>query len=306
MTASSDCLDKVTLLMDVLPKVATESAFAVRGGTAINMFYQKMPRLSVNIDLTWLPVADRSSSLRNIDRALKRIVALIRENNSGIHAQYLKRKRTTFPRIIVNKGKTFVTIATSTVVRGTVLPSSSMMTFDSVTKYFRSMQMNVVSFEDAYSGKICAALERKYPHDLFDVMMLYNNGGLTDDLFRVLMVYAACSSQPMHKVLSPSNHIQKGLYDPHFGGLAEKRTSLESLIETGKRLHSDIASRLSGKIATFLLTLHDAEPDFGLIGFPKAAELPAIRWKIFNLKKIKNAYPEKHARQRRALEALLH
>lgn len=292
--------------MDVLPKVATESAFAVRGGTAINMFYQKMPRLSVNIDLTWLPVADRSSSLRNIDRALKRIVALIRKNNSGIYAQYLKRKRTTFPRIIVNKGKTFVTIATSTVVRGTVLPSSSMMTSDSVTKYFRSMRMNVVSFEDAYSGKICAALERKYPHDLFDVMMLYNNGGLTDDLFRVLMVYAACSSQPMHKVLSPSNHIQKELYDLHFGGLAEKKATLESLVETGKRLHSDIASRLSGKIATFLLTLHDAEPDFGLIGFPKAAELPAIRWKIFNLKKIKNAYPEKHARQRRALEELLH
>lgn len=91
--------------MDVLPKVATESAFALNGGTAINMFYQEMPRLSVNIDLTWLPVTDRSSSLRNIDRALRRIAALIRENNSGIHAQYLQRKRTVLPRIIVNKGK---------------------------------------------------------------------------------------------------------------------------------------------------------------------------------------------------------
>ena len=291
--------------MEVLPKVATESAFALNGGTAINMFYQKMPRLSANIDLTWLPVTDRSSSLRNIDRALWRIAALIRENNSGIHAQYLQRKRTVLPRIIVNKGKTFIKIATSTVTRGTVLPPSPMITSDAATKQFRSVQMNVVSFEDAYSGKICAALERKYPHDLFDVMVLYNNGGFTDGLLRVLMVYVACSSQPMHKVLSPSNCIQKELYDLRFERLTEKKAPLETLIETGQRLHSDIASRLSGKIATFLLTLHDTKPDFGLVGFPEAAELPAIRWKIFNLKKLKYANPEKHARQRKALEELL-
>jgi len=53
------------------------------------------------------------------------------------------------------------------------------------------------------------------------------------------------------------------------------------------RLHTDIRQRLTGDIAAFLLSLHDAEPDFALIGLPKAAQLPAIRWKLRNLEKLK-------------------
>ena len=59
---------------------------------------------------------------------------------------------------------------------------------------------------------------------------------------------------------------------------------------------------LAGEVADFLLSLHDAEPDFGLIGLPQAGELPAVRWKVVNLQGMKQANPEKHARQRNALE----
>ncbi len=43
---------QVQLLLDVLPEVAKEACFAMHGGTAINLFYRDMPRLSVDIDLT--------------------------------------------------------------------------------------------------------------------------------------------------------------------------------------------------------------------------------------------------------------
>ena len=50
--------DQVALLMSVIPAVAEESCFALKGGTAINLFIRDLPRLSVDIDLTYLPVAD--------------------------------------------------------------------------------------------------------------------------------------------------------------------------------------------------------------------------------------------------------
>lgn len=64
------------------------------------------------------------------------------------------------------------------------------------------------------------------------------------------------------------------------------------------------APKTSPSTATFLLSLHDAAPDFNLIGLPEAATLPAIRWKLINLERLKRDYPEKHAAQRKALETL--
>jgi predicted nucleotidyltransferase component of viral defense system len=64
---------QVALLVRILPLVAAEEVFALKGGTAINLFYRDLPRLSVDIDLTYLPVRDRSKSLsgyRQVDGGL--------------------------------------------------------------------------------------------------------------------------------------------------------------------------------------------------------------------------------------------
>ena len=70
-------IDQVRLLVQVLPHIAKEQAFALKGGTAINLFYRDMPRLSVDIDLTYLPVEDRDISLNRIDETLDRIMGAI-------------------------------------------------------------------------------------------------------------------------------------------------------------------------------------------------------------------------------------
>lgn len=46
--------DRVQLLVEILPTLAKETRFALKGGTAINLFEHDLPRLSVDIDLTWL------------------------------------------------------------------------------------------------------------------------------------------------------------------------------------------------------------------------------------------------------------
>jgi predicted nucleotidyltransferase component of viral defense system len=84
---------QVALVMRVLPFIAEEDCFALKGGTAINFFIRNMPRLSVDIDLTYLPVAPRPESLAAIDAALKRIENRIKEGTvSSISTRQVNRQ----------------------------------------------------------------------------------------------------------------------------------------------------------------------------------------------------------------------
>ena len=297
-------LAQVRLLLTVLPDVARETAFALKGGTAINLFYRDLPRLSVDVDLTWLPVADRSSSLRDIDAALDRIAAAVAGRNPRFEVRRIAGGGGGDTRVLVSDGRVQIKIETSPVARGAVYRARSMATSKAVTERFGFVEANVLAFEDLYGGKLHAALDRRHPRDLFDVKLLYENEGLTDDLFRVFMVHVASSGRPMHELLAPTTPFNEGLYDEEFAGMTREAVSREALAEIGRHLHADIRSRLRGDVAEFLLSLHDAEPDFGLIGLPEAADLPAVRWKLLNLKKLKDADPGKHAAQRGALEIL--
>ena len=207
-------------------------------------------------------------------------------------------------RVMVSDGRVQVKIETSPVMRGAVHPARRMAACERVTEQFGFAEANVLAFEDLYGGKLHAALDRQHPRDFFDVKLLYDNEGLTDGLFRTFMVYVASSNRPMHELLAPAAPPGEGLYYEEFVGMTREAVSRDALTGTRRRLHADIGSRLKGDIAAFLLSLHDAEPDFGLIGLPEAANLPAVRWKLVNLEKLKRENPDKHAVERDALEGL--
>jgi hypothetical protein len=61
---------QVQLLVRIIPLIASESCFALKGGTAINLFVRDIPRLSVDIDLVYLPMDERETALQNIRAAL--------------------------------------------------------------------------------------------------------------------------------------------------------------------------------------------------------------------------------------------
>ena len=295
--------DQARLVIDVLPYVAEQKVFALKGGTAINLFHRDLPRLSVDIDLTYLPVNDRSAALRDIGETLDRIAGRI-TGRQGYTAQRIAGGGRGETRVMVRRGGAQIKIETSPVTRGTVCPPVTMTTAPAVEEQFGFAEMRVLAFDDLYGGKLHAALDRQHPRDLFDIKLLYENEGLTEDLFRVFMVYVASSNRPMHELLSPAEPPPAEPYRAEFTGMTRDPVSTEELDETRRRLHADIRERLTGDIATFLLSLHDAEPDFGRIGFPNAANLPAVRWKVHNLKRLMGKDPEKHAAQRCALNAL--
>ena len=296
----------VRLLFHLLPDIAREGCFALKGGTAINMYYRDMPRYSVDIDLTYLPRVSWEEGLAGIDAALDGIVEAVLRRNSHFRAHRNPEGGGGGTRIVVNDGGgAGVKIETTPVMRGTVLPARRMRTSAAATEQFGMAETIVASFEDVYAGKLNAALDRQHPRDIFDVMVLYQNEGITDRLFRVFLTYLAGSRRPLHELLAPACRMDEAIFDAEFKGMARNPVPFSELVDTHVRLTGDIQARLTGDIAAFLLSLHDAEPDFSLLGLPDAANLPAVRWKVMNLERLIRENRTKHGEQRGALEALL-
>ena len=157
---------QVRLLLSTLQDIANETVFALKGGTAINLFYRDMPRLSVDIDLTYLPISDRQSSLRDIDDALDRIVRAIVRRNPHVKARRVAGGGNAETRIMVSNGQSQIKIETSPVARGAVYPATTMIASEAVTELFGFVETTVLAFEDLYGGKFHAALDRQHPRDL--------------------------------------------------------------------------------------------------------------------------------------------
>ncbi|MBM1691148.1 nucleotidyl transferase AbiEii/AbiGii toxin family protein [Sulfitobacter geojensis] len=295
---------QVALLVRVLPHVAAEEVFALKGGTAINLFYRDLPRLSVDIDLTYLPIKDRTESLADISAAMDRLVTSIEKGVKGVKARRIDGGGGGATRVAVRLGSAEIKIETSPVTRGVIHPPKLMTVSDAVQDEFGFSETQVVSFEDLYGGKLHAALDRQHPRDLFDVKLLYENEGLTDALFRSFLIYVACSPRPTHELLNPNLADLEKSYAQEFLGMTKDTVSLDALIGARARLIADIHSRLDGAAQAFLLSLQDATPDFDTIGLPQAADLPAVKWKLLNLQKLITENPAKHAEQKAQLLAL--
>ena len=91
---------QVELLIRCLPAVASAPDFAIKGGTAINLFLRNMPRLSVDIDLTYLPISDRDTALTGIRTQLAKITEALRRTVPGVHIQLVEGDA---PKLLVDR-----------------------------------------------------------------------------------------------------------------------------------------------------------------------------------------------------------
>lgn len=297
---------QVELLVRLLPIVGEETCFALKGGTAINLFYRALPRLSVDIDLVYVPIEARDDSLRAIDTALDRIMASTARLIPDAACRRTAGGGNQDTRITVTHGGVSVKIEVSPVMRGAVSPPESRMVTASVEDRFGFAEMNLLTFEEVYAGKIVAALDRQHPRDLFDVMLLRDNEGLTDDLFETFLIYLACSGRPMHELLSPNLRVLEDAFEQEFAGMPAEPVALQSLVEARNWLIAEVQKRLTGQAADFLRSLHEGNPDFAGLGRPQAADLPAVLWKVRNIRKFKQEQAERFAEAGRQLEQLLH
>ena len=197
--------DRVQLLVDILPMLAHEPRFALKGGTAINLFEQDLPRLSVDIDLTWLPVNSFTEDCALITDALEALAETLRARPLQLQVQVsAKENARGMTRLVVSRGRARVQIETTPVMRGTVHPVRQMVVRPAVEEAFGFASAQVLEFADLYAGKLAAALSRQHPRDLFDVGLLLNDARADITLWRTFLVYLTCSPKPAWEILQPS------------------------------------------------------------------------------------------------------
>jgi predicted nucleotidyltransferase component of viral defense system len=189
ITPASPYYAQVRLLVRVLPVVAGEHCFALKGGTAINLFVRDMPRLSVDIDLAYLPIDKRDIALGHIDAALNRITAVLSDPPFGYKVRPAKRQEGKICGVLIADQEAEIKIEVSPVLRGCVFPESTCPITASVETEFGFAEVPVLSFEDLYAGKIMAALDRQHPRDLFDIKLLLEAEGISERLVQAFLVY---------------------------------------------------------------------------------------------------------------------
>ncbi len=276
---------QVQLLVRVLPFVAKEQCFALKGGTAINLFVRNMPRLSVDIDLAYLPLDSREDALANIQTAFGRIKTDIEKNLPDVRVHYQARDNNEH-RMIVSTGQAQIKIELSPVLRGSVFPVEARSVGAEVEKEFGFAEIPVLSFPDLYAGKICAALDRQHPRDLFDVGLLFDNEGLTRDLVRTFIVYLISHHRPISELVAPDFRDLKEKYDQEFVTMTVNPVPLEKLIAIREGLVKSICDSLTTEDKKFLLSFKSRQPEWSLLGLEGVDQLPAVRWKLINLEKM--------------------
>lgn len=276
---------QVELLLRCVPFIAKETCFALKGGTAINLFFRDLPRLSVDIDLTYVHVFPRAKSLGAIDKAMKRIAGRIEKGIKGARVTQTTAEGTV-TKLFIQVGRVQVKVEVTPVMRGSAYEPETRSVTPAVEDAFGFAEMPVVSFADLYAGKIVAALDRQHPRDFFDVRQLLANEGITDEIRAAFIVYLLCHHRPMAEVLaSPPRDIRQK-YGAEFVGMTEEDVSLDDLIAARTALVQGIVGEMPAAHRRFLASFERGEPEWDLLGLPKVDKLPAIQWRLQNLDKI--------------------
>jgi predicted nucleotidyltransferase component of viral defense system len=298
-------LESARLLTRVAPLVLVDDTFALKGGTAINLFVRDLPRLSVDIDLVFHDHrVPREEALRRINEAIRRSALRLKKQGFETRAQTTAGAGET--KLLVRTGKLEVKVEVNVILRGTVRPiRKASLTARSRETLEADLEVPMVSLEDLYGGKLVAAMDRQHPRDLFDVLQLFEHEGITPGIRRAFVVYLACHNRPVHEVLLPAAQDIRNQYEREFVGMMVDTVTLEALLATRERMMQELPSALTAEERRFLLTLVRAEPIWELLDIPHLEQLPGIRWKLQNLERLRASAPRKFAEQAEALASRL-
>lgn len=278
---------QVALLIRVMPFVADEAVFALKGGTAINLFVRDMPRLSVDIDLTYVPVEPREASLKGIDAAMRRIGDAISKNLKGARvAPRVLKPENIASKLDVELDGARIKIEVTPVSRGCVFDPVTMSVAAKVEESFGFAETRVVSFPDLYAGKMVAALDRQHPRDLFDVRELLAKEGLSDELRSAFVAYMLSHNRPMAEVLAPRLKDLALEFDRGFVGMTAEPVELGNLLNAREALIAEAVGNMPDKHRRFLIGFKRGEPEWELLGLPHVADLPAVKWRQQNYDKL--------------------
>lgn len=290
---------KVELLLRLMPIVMEEGVFAVHGGTAINLFLKDLPRYSVDIDLTYIPLADRKQSLEDINLHLASICEQAKKAFKGIH---IKPNYDTSKLLCEWRGKQ-VKVEVNQTKRGLVGGEATTIPLSDKAQdeFGLYCEANIVPLTQLYGGKIAAALSRQHPRDLFDVK--YMDIPLAD--CREGLIFCLLGSdRPIHESFAPRLIDQREAMANQFDGMTDIPFTYEEFEETRTKLIADINGMMTDADKAFLISFELGKPAWGGYEFAYMQNYPSVKWKLINLAKLAKQNPDKLSEKAAKLRSL--
>ena len=285
-------LNQVNLVVGALQHVSKEDCFALKGGTAINLFYNNLPRLSVDIDLTYLGFETRDDACKNINLALERILKSLKDAgySAVIQGNNIEKK------IICSNEDASIKIEPNYIIRGYISKPELMTTCEAVEDKFGFAEIQVISKSELYGGKICAALDRQHPRDLFDINEYFMRNDFNLELTKGFITMLLSHDKPLHETLNPNVNDQTEIFEKQFIGMTESSFTYQNHIETLTRLINAVKNNISS-YKDLLLDFISLKVNLEDFNIPNLDKLPAVKWKLYNLKKLQSSNSEKFKEQ---------
>jgi predicted nucleotidyltransferase component of viral defense system len=279
--------EQVRLLLRMLPVIYREKDFAVHGGTAINLFIKNLPRYSVDVDVTYIPLGPRDESLTEIDKKLVAISQQLQRAVPGINIRPVPNK------LLCSLGRSTVKIEVNGIKRGIIGPTIEMPLCHKAQEEFGMYcKARIVPVEQLYGGKIAAALSRQHPRDLFDYN--YMETDKIDRLKRGFMFALLGSDKPFIESLAPHAINQQEALENQFRGMTDIPFAYENYETAREKLIAFISAMLSEEDKAFLVSFEEGDPQWDESAYSDFRDFPSVQWKLLNLNKLKTQKLAKH------------
>lgn len=279
---------KVELLLRILPFVTDEECFAIHGGTAINLFVKNLYRLSVDIDVTYIPIEDRNTSIDHINEALVRIANRVKRQFRDVRVI----PRLDICKITCESRGCQVKIEVNQTKRGLVCGDAALLPLceKAQSEFGMDVDARIVSLPQLYGGKISAALSRQHPRDIFDVKQMEIP---LADIKEGLIFCLLGSDRPIHESFAPNLIDQREAMEHQFAGMSQIPFSYDDFESTRDKLIRDINSIMTEEDKLFLIQFEDLALNWADTKYSSFMEYPSVRWKTQNLQKLKDSNPKK-------------
>lgn len=288
---SPEYKERVRLLLRIIPIVSDEECFAIHGGTAINLFIQNLPRYSVDIDLTYIPIEPRNESLNRIKAGLATIKSKIIKSIPGIRVDEKPNK------LMCSLNGSLVKIEVNDVKRGVVSEPTTIALCKLAQEEFGVFcKARIVPLTQLYGGKITAALDRQHPRDLFDVKLMFDYIKDFEEIRHGFIFCLLGSDRPLFESMNPNLNNQREALNNQFEGMSSTPFTYNEYEQTRLTLIEYINSNLSKRDKEFLVSFEDGEPQWEESDYCNFENYPSIQWKLFNILKLKSNNPDKHKR----------
>ncbi len=209
-------------------------------------------------------------------------------------------------KLLVQSPNAQIKIEVNTVTRGHLHPVRLLQVHDKVQERFKKFAaIQVVSDAELYGGKICAALDRQHPRDLFDVFLLFQESGYNEDIKNGFIQALLSHMRTMNEVLKPHLLDQQSAFNNQFKGMSDIDFTYGDFENTREELIEIVNSSLSDSDRTFLLSFKRGNPDWDLFPVAGLKDLPAVQWKLQNLQKLIKSNPGKHKELLSKLDKIL-